>query len=160
MIVSGKDDPLLAALIDKLPKPGAWTAEGRTAWLKMVAMAFDVVYGPVDGVEIPEFLSERRPAPLRIAAAIELPANGLPPNATVWTDEKIAEARGKVGPAFYIDDRGFARKAGGERVLASDVSGAVLYDQRGEQADLGAIVWADDTRGVTGLQLEISARAA
>jgi hypothetical protein len=38
-------DPLIQALVDKLPKPNSiWSIEDRGKWLKAVAMAFNLVY--------------------------------------------------------------------------------------------------------------------
>lgn len=38
-------DPVIAALIKKLPKKGPWGTPERDAWLKMMGMAFDMAYG-------------------------------------------------------------------------------------------------------------------
>ena len=41
-----KTDPLLSALISKLPAGGAdWPVEQRKAWLALMEMAFNTVYG-------------------------------------------------------------------------------------------------------------------
>ena len=38
-------DPLLQALIDKLPKPNTvWPIDDRAKWLKAAAMAFNLIY--------------------------------------------------------------------------------------------------------------------
>jgi hypothetical protein len=40
-----KADPLIQALVDKLPKPNAiWSIEDRARWLKAAAMAFNLIY--------------------------------------------------------------------------------------------------------------------
>jgi hypothetical protein len=42
---SGMLDPLIQALVDKLPKPNTiWSINERGQWLKAVAMAFNLVY--------------------------------------------------------------------------------------------------------------------
>jgi hypothetical protein len=41
----GASDPLLAAVIDKLPAQGPWLQPDRDAWLKMLTLALDVAYG-------------------------------------------------------------------------------------------------------------------
>jgi hypothetical protein len=41
----GGKDPLISALIQKLPGKGPWTADERVTWLKMLAMAFQITYG-------------------------------------------------------------------------------------------------------------------
>ena len=38
-------DPVIRALIDRLPPPGAtWPSDARTAWIDLMSKAFDVVY--------------------------------------------------------------------------------------------------------------------
>jgi len=49
---SGPDDPLIQALIQKLPTAGPWTVDERVTWLKMLAMAFDITYGHEPSIEI------------------------------------------------------------------------------------------------------------
>ena len=46
------NDPLIAALIQKLPNSGSWDADQRVAWLQMMAMAFQMAYGAADAIEI------------------------------------------------------------------------------------------------------------
>jgi hypothetical protein len=41
----GGKDPLIAALIQKLPAEGSWPVDERVTWLKMLAMAFQITYG-------------------------------------------------------------------------------------------------------------------
>jgi hypothetical protein len=41
----GASDPLLAAVIDKLPSQGPWPQADRDTWLRMLTMALDVAYG-------------------------------------------------------------------------------------------------------------------
>jgi hypothetical protein len=42
---SSKADPLIQALIDKLPKANVvWPIEDRAKWLKAAAMAFNLIY--------------------------------------------------------------------------------------------------------------------
>lgn len=51
----GGQDPLIAALIQKLPRPDPgkpWALAERVAWLKMTAMAFQMAYGAVAEIEI------------------------------------------------------------------------------------------------------------
>jgi hypothetical protein len=49
----GGADPLIRALIQKLPKSGEeWSADDRVTWLQMISMAFQMTYGPVDAIEI------------------------------------------------------------------------------------------------------------
>lgn len=134
-------DPLLAALIGKLPAAAPFPGEQRAAWLKMTGMAFDVVYGVAE--DMPNFLAAppmsaaRSPAPAPAAAA--------------------APARSKhVGHDFYIDEGGCALNAAGVPVLIEDVPpDTIMFDYRpvpgGDFRDIGAIIWADGTRGTAGL---------
>lgn len=40
-----REDPLIQALVDKLPKPySVWSIDDRAKWLKAAAMAFNLVY--------------------------------------------------------------------------------------------------------------------
>lgn len=49
----GGTDPLIRALIQKLPKSGdEWSADDRVTWLQMISMAFQMTYGAVDTIEI------------------------------------------------------------------------------------------------------------
>ena len=49
-------DPLIQALMDKLPKPNSiWSIDDRGKWLKAAAMAFNLVYRTAE--EKPEQIS-------------------------------------------------------------------------------------------------------
>jgi len=49
----GGKDPLLAALIQKLPPTGTdWSADDRVMWLQMISMAFQMTYGQKESIEI------------------------------------------------------------------------------------------------------------
>ena len=124
-----KTHRLIVDLIAELPRPGpgvVWPVAGRAAWLELMERIFDVVYGGHPTMD------------------------DMPPN---------RRANGHAIPAkpedhaFYIDREGFARMAGGERINATEVDGT-LFDQRGE-GDLGAIVWADGSKGVIGKVLDV-----
>ena len=119
-----KSDPLLAALIKKLPLGNNWPVDQQLAWLKMMAMAFGTIYG---GNVLA--MLEGKPAPFKPFVVGPYPEI--------------------VGPSFpfYVDTDNYARRKGGDRVLAKDVKGT-LYDLRGEDGDLAAIIWADDTTGI------------
>ncbi len=47
-------DPVISALIKKLPRKGPWKAADRKAWLQMMGMAFDMAYGPAETVVQPK----------------------------------------------------------------------------------------------------------
>jgi hypothetical protein len=50
---AGPNDPLIQAVIQKLPKHTPWSTEGRIKWLKMLVMAIDVAYGAAgDEIEV------------------------------------------------------------------------------------------------------------
>ncbi len=48
----GPNDPLIKALIQKLPPTGPWIADERVTWLKMLAMAFQITYGQEPNIDI------------------------------------------------------------------------------------------------------------
>jgi hypothetical protein len=48
----GPSDPLIAALIQKLPDKGPWTSDDRVMWLQMVAMVFQMAYGLDTAIDI------------------------------------------------------------------------------------------------------------
>lgn len=139
---SGAEDPLLSALVDKLPTAGtSWPAADRQAWLTMMNNAFDVVYGGAGGGSMRSAAPQRpRPAPKKKPAAARRP-----------TPAKVLRA----GPQFFIDRQNVARRAGGDRIMPAEVMG-ILVDKRGQNGDLGTITWADDSCGIPkGVQLDI-----
>jgi hypothetical protein len=159
--VADATDPLIGAVIDKLPPGGSsWPAKRRAAWFEMLWKACEVVYAD-DGEEIamPSFLphhavvADERRAALPLAPAAPAPPGNSPGAARAAdTDQPL--------PPFFIDGQGFARRgADGERILPAEAGGMPIVDLRGEEGDLGAIVWADDSRGVRGLRLEITTTA-
>lgn len=49
----GGKDPLIRALIQKLPTSGSdWSADDRVTWLQMISMAFQMTYGSVEPIDI------------------------------------------------------------------------------------------------------------
>jgi hypothetical protein len=48
----GQNDPLINALIQKLPSGGNWPVDDRINWLKMLVMGFQVAYGAEAEIEI------------------------------------------------------------------------------------------------------------
>jgi hypothetical protein len=126
-------DPLIEAVIAKLPRSiTKFPAKDRVAWLGMMEMALDVVYGGSTGGGMTDSVVVH-PRPIGHTE------DGRP--------------MVPLGHAFYIDREGYARMAGGERIDAHQVGG-LLFDMRGE-GDLGAIVWADGSKGVLGKVLDI-----
>lgn len=145
LVESGANDPLLSALVDKLPPAGTiWPAADRQAWLTMASNAFDVVYGRSDTGSIVQNLIARS-QPRKPAKKARKAARPAPP-----------KVHGPTGPEYFIDRQGFAKRRGGERVLPREVVGH-LVDLRGENGDIGAITWSDDSVGIPrGLQLDIT----
>lgn len=134
-------DPLLAALIGKLPGQGdPFSGEARAAWLKMMAMAFDVAYG----------VSEDMPAFLPSVVVRSTPA----------ASPTVIKAR-QSGHDFYVDADGSAVNADGIPVLAGDIpADTIVFDRRpvpvGVFRDVDGILWADGTRGTAGMAAGIS----
>jgi hypothetical protein len=54
----GPEDQLIQALIQKLPSGGPWSADERVNWLKLLAMAFQIAYGPTETIEIKKEAAE------------------------------------------------------------------------------------------------------
>jgi hypothetical protein len=48
----GHSDPLIQALIQKLPETGPWPVDERVNWLKLLSMAFQMTYGQEQQIEI------------------------------------------------------------------------------------------------------------
>jgi hypothetical protein len=48
----GHSDPLIQALIQKLPEAGPWPVDERVNWLRLLSMAFQMTYGPDQQIEI------------------------------------------------------------------------------------------------------------
>ena len=126
-----KHDRLLAALIGKLPAEKThWRRDDRIAWLWMMSLAFDVVYGPCGGIRI---------APEEDAATGDAPSLAAmsPPDAP--SEEISAPAR------FYVDRDGFAMGDGRPLALDDLPAHATLWDERtgGEAGDIATILWRD-----------------
>lgn len=127
-----KSDPLLAALIKKLPVPGnEWPVEQQLAWLNLMAMALGAVYGGDAAAKLGK--AEVKPVFMPVQQRPKAPKGG-----------------------FYIDDEGMVRDGKGKRVLPKDVT-SEIYDTRGEMGDMRAIIWADDSKGLNGADLTITA---
>jgi hypothetical protein len=132
-----RHDRLLGALIAKLPPGGTqWRRDDRIAWLWMMALAFDVVYGPCDGISI---------------AAHQPSATETPRTAKVGRFSADAPAR-PVGPGahanvcrFYVDRDGFAMADGRPIAMTDLPPDTILWDERTgiECGDIAAILWRD-----------------
>lgn len=129
-----KRDPLIAAMIAKLPETGDWPVDRQLAWLSLMAMAFGTVYGGDAAAHLGK-----------------TEVNG-PRHAVLKELAKLA----KPAYPFYIGIDGKAYKAPGTPINAKDVKGD-LYDMRGELGDMKTIVWADGSTGLNGADLTIVA---
>jgi len=129
-----KRDPLIAAMIAKLPDGGEWPVDRQLAWLHLMAMAFGTVYGG----DAAECLGK---GPL------------VPPLRTIDPVFKPVEKAAPRFP-FYIDEQGAARNKDGKPVKASEVKGEIV-DLRGIDGDINSIRWADGTLGLNGADLTI-----
>lgn len=137
---------LVLAVIGELPPSGEpFTRADRTAWLKMMATAFDVSYGVVEPVDID------LPA-MREAVATASPAAAAEPPAPI--------RQAHAGHEFYVSRDGTVCNADGTPVLRDDVpADETVFDYRpvtGEFRDTTSIVWADGQRGTAGLAPGVS----
>lgn len=129
-----KHDRLLTALIAKLPPDAErWPRADRIAWLRMMAMAFDVVYGPGGPVPIGDDIAGYAGA-----------AGGIHDRARSALAQASAELP-DVPHRFYVDRDGFAMADGKPLALEELPPGTVLWDERGsaECGDLTTILWRD-----------------
>ena len=126
-----KHDRLLAALIAKLPiEIVQWSRADRIAWLRMMAMAFDVVYGKCGDVRILPEEARDGTADKTATAPPHAPAEAPPPGAP---------------QRFYVDRDGFAMGDGRPIAMEELPAGATLWDERAgvECGDVAAILWRD-----------------
>ncbi|MES2671612.1 MAG: hypothetical protein V4673_14510 [Pseudomonadota bacterium] len=145
-----KRDPLIEAVIRKLPSEGAtWPVEQRQAWLRMAVQAFDVAYGVQPEIHIglePGVERLVRENPVLVAGpagggvsdssnVAHLPARRVTAAEVAALDEQ----------RYFIDADGFARGPGGKPIKATEVPReAVIEDERpAGQQDLDSIMWAD-----------------
>ena len=131
-----KSDPLIAALIARLPANGVeWPTDQQLAWLRLMAMAFGTVYGGDASSKIGSGSGQ-------VGEVVQF--------RTLHNRPKKPEHR------FIIDEKGYARKGTGERIMPDAVDGE-MFDKRGIDGDMRTIIWADDTQGLPQKQLVISA---
>jgi hypothetical protein len=134
-----KHDRLLVALIAKLPAEAAqWPRDERIAWLQMMAMAFDVVYGPCATIRV-------------VDDATRDDGFGANERGAITPLHEPAEHRTTAQPApgaaqrFYVDRDGFAMGDGRPIGMEDLPANAVLWDERAgiECGDAAAILWRD-----------------
>lgn len=138
-------DPLLGALIAKLPATGTpWPVDHQAAWLRMLAMSFGVVYGGdlAEIIDLPAFLKPRE-------TLVGGPAGGaMADGGTVLAPTaKPAPVTGVGEPdRYYIDKTGRARMdPGGKPITVNQIPrDEALWDERPlGLRDLDTIIWAD-----------------
>jgi hypothetical protein len=56
---------------------------------------------------------------------------------------------------FVIDTQGVARRGSGQPITPDEVTD-IIYDMRGGEADLSAIIWADGSEGLPAASLDIA----
>jgi hypothetical protein len=134
----GPDDPLLNAVIWKLPNIGQpFSISARQKWLEMIAMAFDVAYGAADGIppSPPSAVQQSAPAPK--------PAPHTLAGSDIYVDED-----GYARSDFRKDEQGRPHPTPKRRVLADEVDAAEpIYDYRGVARDRTTVIWGDDQIG-------------
>jgi hypothetical protein len=133
-MIKAKHDRLLAAMIAKLPTEIApWPRADRMAWLQMIAMAFDVVYGPCGGIRV-------------LAARADVVDEGAnTPRPVSATHHVTAQAAPPPPQRFYVDRDGFAMGDGKPVAMEDLPAGTILWDERVgiECGDVAAILWRD-----------------
>src|SRR6266446_5381752 len=133
-MAKAKRDRLLVALIAKLPMEVAqWPRADRIAWLQMIAMALDVVYGPCGGIRVVAARADdggqSANAPPPVSAGHHVTAQAAPP----------------APQRFYVDRDGFAMGDGKPVAMEDLPAGIILWDERVgiECGDVAAILWRD-----------------
>jgi hypothetical protein len=131
-----RHDRLLAALIAKLPTEIArWPRTERIVWLQMMAMAFNVVYGPCSEIRV---MPEDAPA-----------GDGGKSASTSHQASaahcETAQAAPRTPQRFYVDRDGFAMGDGKPVAMEDLPAGTILWDERLgiECGDAAAILWRD-----------------
>jgi len=127
---TGVEDPLLAALVAKLPAPGSpWPRGQRVNWMRMVAMALNEAYGLEEPIVITDIDAPR--APLNIRLLPDRPQD----------TGSAAAVQGR--PRYVIDAQGFALCDGAAIDPEDMPAGETLYDERAaaEQGDLTTVYW-------------------
>src|SRR6266849_5326957 len=135
-MAKAKHDRLLVALIAKLPMEIAqWPRADRIAWLQMIAMAFDVVYGPCGGIRV---AAEE-------ARADDADQSANAPRPVSARHQVTAQAAPSTPQRFYVDRDGFAMGDGKPVAMEDLPAGAILWDERVgiECGDVAAILWRD-----------------
>jgi hypothetical protein len=150
-MAKAKRDRLLVALIAKLPMELApWPRADRMAWLQMIAMALDVVYGPCGGIRVV----------VDGAYGDEAGHSASAPRPVFAGHHVIAQAAPRTPQRFYVDRDGFAMGDGKPVAMEDLPAGAILWDERVgiECGDAAAILWRDVGTSRRGLPPGITLR--
>lgn len=142
-------DPLIQAMIDRLPKPGdAFPRVERERWLALMKANMDLVYGSTgDEPTMADLLERHGGANFAERTVTRLPRHGdgdTTPVAKPFKPNKV--------PDFYVDETGVCLNKKGDRIMPEDIKGkdARLVDLRGPDGNIDIIVWADDSTGLQG----------
>jgi hypothetical protein len=130
-------------VIAKLPaEPAQWPRAERIAWLRMVAMAFDVAYGPCGDIRIADDAARDD--------GLSAGDHGGDRSAIASLHEPAEyHATPQAAPSgaqrFYVDRDGFAMGDGRPIAMEDLPAGAILWDERVgiECGDTSAILWRD-----------------
>lgn len=138
--ISGAGDPLIGALIEKLPRSGtAWSIEQRLVWLRMAAMAFDLAYGvdaPIDIslVGVPKIMAADAGDPGPPRGSREAVINVAGPR---LGKQRVPDQR------YVICQDGMAWD-GDKLILPVQLgNGDIVWDFRPGEQGLERVVWAD-----------------
>jgi hypothetical protein len=135
-MAKAKRDRLLVALIAKLPiELAPWPRADRIAWLQMIAMALDVVYGPCSGIRVVD----------EGAHADEAGRSANTPRPGSASHHVTAQTAPRTPQRFYVDRDGFAMGDGKPVTMEDLPAGTILWDERVgiDCGDAAAILWRD-----------------
>ncbi len=143
-MTGSRHDRLLSAVIAKLPaREAQWPRDGRMAWLRMMAMAFDVVYGPCSEIRIAD--DTACDVGVRIAGHLGDSDAAAPLHEAAEDHRASPQPAPGAAQRFYVDRDGFAMGDGRPIAMEDLPAGAILWDERVgiESGDTGAILWRD-----------------
>lgn len=155
-------DPLLAAVIGKLPPVGAeFPASARQAWLRLIVNAFDCAYGTLEApVEVPSFLEQHAGRQYTSWKTTELIGPTEAMSILAVPADKPPARKAHAGHKFYVALDGTVCNASGTPVLMEDVDpDETIFDYRpltSDFRDLASITWADGATGTAGIAGGIS----
>jgi hypothetical protein len=136
-------DPLIQAMIDRLPKPGdEFPRVERERWLALMKANMDLVYGQTG--DMPPIVQGNMIAddmkPSFVNKYVKGHFHGGP------TPPKFKPNK---TPDFYVGEDGLCYNKAGDRIMPEDVKDR-LVDLRGPDGNIDVIKWADDSTGLKG----------